>query len=131
MYRSARIVVRVLLPHLPKEKQPQAMPLDALNRQSRDPYFGGGGGNNSHEDELLVTTTAGKTLLRMRSWTMAPERADVAHADAGTKGYTVASRFESPADEHYYGLGQQKQGWMDLRDHGNGPDESVVKVVGK
>jgi alpha-glucosidase/alpha-D-xyloside xylohydrolase len=105
VYRSARIVVRVSLPHLPREKQPQAMPLDALNRQLRDPYFGGAGGNNSHEDELLVTTAAGKTLLRMRSWTMAPERAEVAQADAGTKGYTVSSRFESPADEHYYGLG--------------------------
>ena len=25
--------------------------------------------------------------------------------------------FDSPADEHYYGLGQQQKGWMDLRDH--------------
>ena len=117
VYRSARIVVRVSLAHLPREQQPQTMPLDALNLKLRDPYFGGGGGNNTHEDELLVTTTAGKTLLRMRSWTMAPERAEVAQAEAGTKGYTVSSRFESPADEHYYGLGQQQQGWMDLRDH--------------
>jgi alpha-D-xyloside xylohydrolase len=117
VYRSARIVVRVSLAHLPREQQPQTMPLDALNLKLRDPYFGGGGGNNTHEDELLVTTTAGKILLRMRSWTMAPEGAEVAQADAGTKGYTVASRFESPADEHYYGLGQQQQGWMDLRDH--------------
>jgi alpha-D-xyloside xylohydrolase len=25
--------------------------------------------------------------------------------------------FDSHADEHYYGLGQQQKGWMDLRDH--------------
>jgi len=25
--------------------------------------------------------------------------------------------FDSPAGEHYYGLGQQQKGWMDLRDH--------------
>jgi len=117
VYRSARIVVRVSLRHLPTEKQPQTMPLDALNRRVREPYFGGGGGNNTHEDELQVTTAAGKILLRMRSWTMAPERAEVTQADAGTKSYTVSSRFESPADEHYYGLGQQQQGWMDLRHH--------------
>ncbi len=33
------------------------------------------------------------------------------------KGYRVVSIFDSPADEHYYGLGQQQKGWMDLRDH--------------
>ncbi len=35
----------------------------------------------------------------------------------GAKGYRVAPIFDSPADEHYYGLGQQQKGWMDLRDH--------------
>ena len=41
----------------------------------------------------------------------------MAATDAGTKGYRVAAMFDSPADEHYYGLGQQQKGWMDLRDH--------------
>src|SRR4029450_87623 len=45
VYRSARIVVRVSLAHLPREQQPQTMPLDALNLKLRDPYFGGGGGD--------------------------------------------------------------------------------------
>jgi alpha-D-xyloside xylohydrolase len=53
----------------------------------------------------------------MRGWTMAPERPEVARLDAGTKGYRVAAVFDSFADEHYYGLGQQQKGWMDLRDH--------------
>jgi alpha-glucosidase/alpha-D-xyloside xylohydrolase len=53
----------------------------------------------------------------MRNWTMAPERVDVAHQDIGAKGYSVAATFDSPSDEHYYGLGQQQKGWMDLRDH--------------
>ena len=53
----------------------------------------------------------------MRTWTMSPERADVAQQDAGAQGYSVAATFDSPADEHYYGLGQQQKGWMDLRDH--------------
>ena len=41
----------------------------------------------------------------------------MARADAGAKGYRVSSTFDSPANEHYYGLGQQQKGWMDLRDH--------------
>ena len=93
------------------------MPLDALNLQLRDPYFGGGGGHGPHVDALQVSTTSGKTLLHMRSWAMVPEIAEVAAADAGAKGYRVIAAFDSPASEHYYGLGQQQKGWMDLRGH--------------
>ncbi len=117
VFRSPRMVVRLAPGNLPAEKLPQPMPLDALNRQLREPYFGGGGGQGPYNDALLVTTADGKTLLHMRTWTMAPERADVAQQDAGAKGYSVAATFDSPADEHYYGLGQQQKGWMDLRDH--------------
>jgi alpha-glucosidase/alpha-D-xyloside xylohydrolase len=117
VFRSARMVVRVAPAELPKEKLPQPMPLDALNRQLREQYFGAGGGHGPHNDALLVTTAEGKMLLHMRTWTMAPERAEVAQADAGAKGYRVAATFDSPAGEHYYGLGQQQKGWMDLRDH--------------
>ena len=53
----------------------------------------------------------------MRGWTMAPERPEVAKLDTGAKGNRVAAVFDSRADEHYYGLGQQQKGWMDLRDH--------------
>src|SRR5271170_1535720 len=119
VYRSARMVVRVAPGNLPEEKLPQTMPLDALNLQLRGEYFGGGGGDGSHNDALLVTSPQGKTLLHMRTWTMAPESEWVAQgdADARAKGYQVAATFDSPADEHYYGLGQQQKGWMDLRNH--------------
>ena len=53
----------------------------------------------------------------MRTWAMMPESPEVAQMDAGQKGHRVSSTFDSPADEHYYGLGQQQKGWMDLRDH--------------
>lgn len=117
LYRSARMVVRVAPGDLPADKLPQPMPLDALNNQLRGQYFGGDYGAGSHNDALLVTTPEGKTLLHMRTWTMAPESEEVAKADAGPKGYQVSSTFDSPADEHYYGLGQQQKGWMDLRNH--------------
>ncbi len=117
VFRSPRMVVRLAPGNLPAEKLPQPMPLDLLNRQLREVYFGGGSGQGPYDDAVLVTTPGGKTLLHMRTWTMSPERADVAQQDAGAKGYSVAAMFDSPAEEHYYGLGQQQKGWMDLRDH--------------
>ncbi len=96
VFRSPRMVVRLAPGNLPAEKLPQPMPLDALNRQLREVYFGGGGGQGPYNDALLVTTSAGKTLLHMRTWTMSPERADVAQQDVGAKGYSVAATFDSP-----------------------------------
>ena len=117
VFRSARMVIRVSPENLPNDRLPKPMPLDALNRQLRDIYFGGGSGHRPHNDSLLVTTAEGKMLLHMRGWTMEPERPEVAKLDAGTKGNRVTAVFDSRADEHYYGLGQQQKGWMDLRDH--------------
>jgi alpha-D-xyloside xylohydrolase len=99
VYRSARMVLRLAPDNLPKDKLPQAMQLDALNQQLREQYFGGDNRRHRpHNDALEITGADGKTLLHMRTWVMLPERAEV-------------------AQEHYYGLGQQQKGWMDLRDH--------------
>jgi alpha-D-xyloside xylohydrolase len=118
VYRSARMVVRLSPDNLPKEKLPQAMQLDPLNQQLREQYFGGDNRRHRpHNDALQITAADGKTLLEMRTWAMLPERPEVAQTDAGPKGFTVGATFDSPADEHYYGLGQQQKGWMDLRDH--------------
>jgi len=118
--RSARMVVRVSPGDRQADELPQPMPLDAVNRQLRDRYFGVSSNDNEygpHHDALLVTTAEGKMLLHMRTWTLAPEQPEIAQEDAGRKGYRAAATFDSPADEHYYGLGQQQKGWMDLRDH--------------
>ena len=124
VYRSTRMTVRLAPGDLPQDKLPRPMPLDALNLEQRHIYFGGGGGNGPndgglgpHPDALLVTAPDGRMLLHMRNWTMRPESPEVAAKDVGTKGYQVASTFDSPVDEHYYGLGQQQKGWMDLRNH--------------
>lgn len=115
IFRSARMTVRVAPADAPA---PQSMPMDALNRQLRERYFGGGGGRGPHNDDLLVTNADGKMLLHMRTWMMMPESASVLATDPIDKGfYRVGAMFDSPADEHYYGLGQQQKGWMDLRDH--------------
>ena len=119
VYRSARMVVRVSPGDLPPDKLPQPMPLDALNRQLREKFFPPGHGRQTtHNDAVQVTTADGKTLLHMRSWTMAPENEEVAETDTIDKDFSrVAAMFDSPREEHYYGLGQQQKGWMDLRDH--------------
>ena len=117
VYRSSMMVVRVAPGDLPKDEQPQPMPLDALNRQLREQYFPGSGRFSPHNDALQITTADGRTLLHMRTWMMAPESAEVTQDDPGDNGHRVMAVFDSPADEHYYGLGQQQKGWMDLRDH--------------
>ena len=114
VFRSARMIVHVASGDLPKDKLPQPLPLDALNRELREQYFGTGNGRGPYNASLLVTTAQGKMLLRMSTWTMTP---DQGQAEAGAKSYRVAATFDSPSDEHYYGLGQQQKGWMDLRDH--------------
>lgn len=119
VYRSEKLVVRVAPGNLPKDKLPQGMPGDALNQELDDKYFPQKENPlyAPHNDALTVTTADGKVLLIMRNWTMAPETEKVAREDAGGHGFRVAARFDSFADEHYYGLGQQQKGWMDLRDH--------------
>ena len=117
VFRSTRMTMHVGAATLPKDKQPRTMPLDDLNLQLRAPYFGGGGGRAPRNDAMVVTTVGGHELLRMRSWSMTPVSAEVAKQEPGAKVRRVSAVFDSPASEHYYGLGQQQQGWMDLRDH--------------
>jgi alpha-D-xyloside xylohydrolase len=124
VFRSQRMVVRVAPGNLPPDQQPRPMPLDSLNLELRHRYFGGGGGNGPndggrgpHNDALVVTNAEGKMLLHMRTWMMAPKRPGVVATDADPKGHSITAIFDSPPDEHYYGLGQQQKGWMDLRDH--------------
>jgi alpha-D-xyloside xylohydrolase len=118
LFRSGRLVVNVSLENLPESMERHPMPLDALNQSLRDHYFGRGKKGPS-DDSVSITTASGKMLLHMRDWRMFPNEADVA-TPKGVKddpGYRVAATFDSPADEHYYGLGQQQKGFLDLRDH--------------
>lgn len=118
VYRSARMVVHLAPGNRSRDELPQPMPLDALNRQLREQYFPETGRRFApHNDALLVTDADGKTLLHMWTWMMAPEDAEAAQAHPDDKGHRVSAIFDSPAAEHYYGLGQQQKGWMDLRDH--------------
>jgi alpha-D-xyloside xylohydrolase len=48
-------------------------------------------------------------ILEMSGWEMAP------HTVNGEKTFRVGATFHAPADEHYYGLGQNQEGVLDYR----------------
>ena len=118
--RSGGLIVRIASENLPP---PHALPLDELNQSLRNHYFGGGGnGPGPFNTIISVATPAGKPLLKMWRWSMYPNHSSAPPANAADSpkddpGYRVSATFDSPQDEHYYGLGQQQQGFLDLRDH--------------
>jgi len=117
--RSARLLIRVAPRNLPP---PQAMPLDELNRSLRNRYFYGDYGRGTYNDSIFVSNIAGKPLLTMWRWSMVPNAGEPAATNTAKQekpdsGYRVSATFDSPTGEHYYGLGQQQQGVLDLRDH--------------
>ncbi len=74
--------------------------------------------------DISFRTPEGKTLLHMTGWWMSvPNHKD---GNAGLleerrpsdpRFYQVGASFASPDDEHYYGLGQNQEGFLDHRGH--------------
>jgi alpha-D-xyloside xylohydrolase len=58
---------------------------------------------------LSVARPDGRPLAEMTGWEMAP------HVVNGEKTFRVGASFAAPADEHYYGLGQNQEGVLDLK----------------
>lgn len=60
---------------------------------------------------LQVKNAKGETIVNMTGWEMSP------HEVAGEATYQVGATFTAPADEHYYGMGQNQEslGALDLR----------------
>jgi alpha-D-xyloside xylohydrolase len=58
---------------------------------------------------LQVADAKGREILNMTGWEMAP------YEVSGEKTYQIGARFTAAADEHYYGLGQNQEGILDLR----------------
>jgi len=73
---------------------------------------------------ITITTPGGKKLLEMIGWTeVVPNQKDGTAAVLADRRatddafYTVGADFVSPDDEHYYGLGQNQEGFLDHRGH--------------
>ena len=74
--------------------------------------------------QVIVDSSEGKRLLQMDGWQQAEYNhkdgtADLALDRRPSDGpsYTVGANFASPDDEHYYGLGQNQEGFLDHRGH--------------
>ncbi len=73
---------------------------------------------------ITFTTPDGGTLLEMKGWSQAvPNHKDgtalleYQRRPSDPAFYTVGATFASPDDEHYYGLGQNQEGFLDHRGH--------------
>ena len=113
VYQSAGMVVTVDRPQ-PGTKPPVQTQIDISK------YFNG----STPGANITFRTPEGKMLLELNGWSQ-----DVPNQKNGTAGvlrdrrpsdpefFTVGASFASPDDEHYYGLGQNHEGFLDLRGH--------------
>jgi alpha-D-xyloside xylohydrolase len=108
--RSSRMVVRVAPQGPPYTPTGTAADI-AKFFNGYTPYVG-----------LDIKTPDGKDLLDMRGWEMSvPNYKDGNHGvlydrrPTDDPFYEVGASFAAPADEHYYGLGQNQEGFFDRR----------------
>ncbi|HWZ52983.1 MAG TPA: glycoside hydrolase family 31 protein [Granulicella sp.] len=73
---------------------------------------------------ISIKTPEGATLLQMHGWQMSVPNHKDGNADvlydrrpSDPPFFQVGASFASPADEHYYGLGQNQEGYLDRRGH--------------
>jgi alpha-D-xyloside xylohydrolase len=113
VYQSGRIVATVDK-DLPPLQPPLKPELDIAK------YFNG----STPGAHIVFRTPEGKTFLEMTGWSQAVPNAKDGTADVArdrrpgdAEFYTVGASFASPDDEHYYGLGQNHEGFLDHRGH--------------
>jgi len=66
--------------------------------------------------QITVRTPSGKTLVNLVHWSMWPYSSPDRRS-SDPRFYRVEARFVSPANEHYYGLGENQEGFLDHRNH--------------
>jgi alpha-D-xyloside xylohydrolase len=113
VYRSARIVATVDR-DLPPSKPPVQTQIDISK------YFNG----STPGAHITFRTPEGRMLLELTGWSQSVPNhkdgtADVARDRRPTdpEFCVVGATFVSPDDEHYYGLGQNHEGFLDHRGH--------------
>jgi alpha-D-xyloside xylohydrolase len=111
IYRSPRLVVDVAVN---RPRKPMASELDIAK------YFNG----SAPPAHIAITTPGGKKLAELTGWSMSvPNHKDGDASVLNEKRpsdpplYQVGAIFVSPDDEHYYGLGQNQEGFLDHRGH--------------
>ena len=112
-YRSGRLVVTVDKPQ-PPSHPPIATQVDIGK------FFSG----STPGAHITLRTPEGSTLLEMTGWMQSIPNAKDGTAEvlrdrraSDAEFFTVGASFASPDDEHYYGLGQNHEGFLDHRGH--------------
>jgi alpha-D-xyloside xylohydrolase len=112
-YTSSRIVATVERPH------PSTRPTHRTQRDIAQ-YFSG----SAPGAHITFRTPDGKTLLELTGWSQSvPNYKDGTAALAADRrptdppSFVVGATFASPDDEHYYGLGENQEGFLDHRGH--------------
>ena len=107
--RSSRMVVTIAPEHKRTGKQPDTAQ-----------FFSG----STSGVGLTIKTPEGATLLQMRGWEMSEPNHKDGNFDltydrrtTDPPFFRVGATFASPPDEHYYGLGQNQEGFLDRRGH--------------
>ena len=113
-YKSGRMTVFVAAPAPPRRR-----PDGSFWTGPRKNYGGFAG-----EPLMTITGADGKPLLVLQGWEMAElndkdgdSQLNFDRRPEDPKFYRVGATFVSPRDEHYYGLGQTQEGYLDRRGH--------------
>ncbi len=111
LYRSARLVVSVSV----NKPSPRSATQADISK-----YFHGA----NPPAHITIATPSGKILLDMTNWWMSvpnykDDNAGILQNRRPTDApfYRIGATFRSPNDEHYYGLGQNQEGFLDHRGH--------------
>lgn len=111
VYKSSRLVATLVADK----------PGKALASQIDISKFFNGSTPGAH---IRISTPEGKTLVDMNGWSMSvPNYKDgnaavlAERRSTDAPSYQVGASFASPSDEHYYGLGQNQEGFLDHRGH--------------
>ena len=111
VYRSSRMVVTVGS-EVPGHPLPTHFDIAKFFNGSAPPVH------------ITISTPEGKTLLDMTDWAMSVPNHKDGNASllndrrpSDPAFYQVGATFVSPDDEHYYGLGQNQEGFLDHRGH--------------
>jgi len=113
-YKSDRMTVFIAAPAPPRRR-----PDGTYWKGPQKNFFGA-----EHGPYMTVTGADGKPLLDMLGWEMAVLNSKDGDTDLNydrrptdPEFYRVGATFASPDDEHYYGLGENQEGYLDHRGH--------------
>ena len=113
VFRSSRMTVTIDRPS-PSTRPPVQTLVDIAK------YFNG----STPGAHIVFRSASGETLLELTGWMQeTPNHKNASDAVLRDRRptdpafFTVGATFRSPGDEHYYGLGQNQEGFLDHRGH--------------